>query len=271
MATIECLFIFEFASDISYLTKGVYLIDQSEVGCKIISMSAIMIYSIRPYIMVAFSIDKLMSMRTNSIAILKKKWFQCSIVTGIVIFHIGLYICYSILVRRSEVLPGYFICDPNTLGFLQIFMYVFILESCIIPLVILITTSILTIRMLIKPRNSIDRTGNLSKDSKSRDRKFAISSLTFNAVYIFLQIPSVNFLTLFAFYSYYDKDLYYISIILFFLNCSLGFFIHIVTNSIFRREFLILFRFEKRNESMSSKTISQANIPIRLNQVSMFQ
>ena len=268
LAVVCCLAIFKFASDISYLTKNDNLIDQSETGCKLFNMSGVMISTLPPYIMVAFSVDKLLSMRTSSIPIIKKKWFQWSIVSAIVIFHIGLYICLPILIRRSEIFPGYFICNAKTIGFFQIYMIVSIFETNIIPFLILTITSILSIRALVKSRNAVERTGNLRKDRKSRDRKFAISSVTFNMMFIFLKLPSFIFYTLVAFYSYYDVYFNAIAVLFFYLNCSLGFFIHITSNSLFRRELLILFRFEKRNGTMASNTVSPANNPIRLNQVS---
>jgi hypothetical protein len=265
LAAVECLAIFQMINDIGYIANNAYIINQTELGCKFFSMNGMLITIIPPYIMVAFSIDKLLSMRTNSIAIIKKKWFQWSIVAAIVIFNTALYICYPILIKRSEIFPGYFICNPTTIGFFQIFIIVTIFETSLIPFLILTTVSILTIRALFKSRNSVERTGNLSKDRKSRDRRFAISSVTFNTMYIVLQMPSAVYFTLVAFYSYYDAYYFAGANLLFYLNCSLGFVIHIVTNSLFRREFLILFRLDNRIGTTSSNNTSRANIAIRLN------
>ena len=267
LAIFESLATFQIFNDIGYLAQNVYLSDQSEVACKIIGIIGLLMSSIPAYIMIAFSVDKLLGMRIKLIPILKKKWFQWSIVTSIVIFNISLYICYPILIRRSEVFPGYFICDATTIGFFQIFMIMATFETSVVPFLILTITSILTIRLLFKSRNSVQRMGNLTTDRKSRDRKFAISSVTFNTLFIVLKIPSAIFYFLVAFYSYYDVYFNAIAALLLCLNCSLGFFIHISTNSLFRREFLILFRLDKRNGMMTSNTVSPANNPIRLNQV----
>ena len=251
LAIFECSAIFEMISDIGYFTSKIQFNHQSDAGCKFFSMNAMMLASIPSFIMIAFSVDKLLHMRTNSIKILKKKWFQWSLVAAIALFHIALYICYPILLKCSEVFPGYFVCDGTTIGFFKLFMIVVILETCIIPFLILITTSILTIRLLVNSRNSVERTGNLATDRKSRDRKYAVSSVSLNIILIVLKIPSTVFYTLFAFYSYYDVYFYNISSLFFFLNCSLGFFIHLVTNSLFKREFLILFRLTKSNGTVS--------------------
>ena len=175
-----------------------------DVFCKIIHFGVILINAIPPFIMVAFSVDKLLSMRTRSIEILKKKCFQWLVVAGIVLFHIGLYIYYPILVKRTEVFPGYFMCDQYTIGFINIHQILNILETCILPFVILMITSILTIRLLMKSSQSIERNGKLTKERKLRDRKYAITSVTFNILFIVVKLPSAIFFILFAFYNYYD-------------------------------------------------------------------
>ena len=222
--------------------------------CKIIHTVVVYISAIPPWIMIAFSIDKLLSMRTNSIAIIKKKWFQCSVIAGIALLHIGLYMYYPILIKRTEIFPGFFICDITTIGFLTIHMTLVLIDSCLIPFVVLTITSILTIRVLIKSSNSIERTGNMSKERRSRDRKYAITSVTLNTIFIVLKLPSTIFLLMFASYSYFDVYFYNIGNLLFFLNSSIGFLVFLVTNSLFRREFLVLFRLVKTNNGSSVVT-----------------
>ena len=266
LAISECLAIIQFINLIYYFPYNTYLMNLSDTFCKIVHTGIILINAIPPFIMVAFSVDKLLSMRTSSIAILKKKWFQWSVVAAIVLFHIGLYMYYPILVKRIEIFPGYFLCDGSTIGFYKVHQILNILETCIIPFVVLMITSILTIRLLFKSRNSIERNGKLAKERKLRDRKYAITSVTFNILFIVLKLPSAIFFILFAFYSYYDVYYYHIGNFLFFINSSSGFLVHLVTNSLFRRELLILFRLTKRtNESSANSSLT--NRPIRMNQV----
>ena len=87
------------------------------VFCKLDFTTGMLLSSIQPWLMVAFSVDKLLSMRTRSIAILKKKRFQWSIIAGTVIFHIVLYIYFPILLKIGQIFPGYFICDLSAIGF----------------------------------------------------------------------------------------------------------------------------------------------------------
>ena len=268
LAIAELLTLIQLVNIVYIFTNNSYLMDLNTAYCKISHTAVILVSAIPPFIMIAFSVDKLLSMRTSSIALLKKKWLQWSIVAGIVLFHIGLYMYYPILVKRTEIFPGYFICDVNSIGFFTIHMTLIIIETCLIPFVILMITSILTIRVLIKSSNSIERIGKLTKERKSRDRKYAISSMTLNIILIVLKLPLTIFYILFAFYSYYDVYYYNIATLLFFLNASLGFFVHIITNSLFRREFLVLLRLVKNRNNESSVNSSLTNRLVRTNQIS---
>ena len=196
LSFVEWLTLFELISDIFYLRYNVYLYNESFVFCKISYSVSIFLNSIQPWIMVAFSIDKLLSMRTRSIPILKKKWFQWSIIAGIVLFNLAFYIYIPILLKFSELLPGYFICDLSTIGFFQIYMILTILESFTIPFIILAISSILTVRKLFKSRVSVERSGNLTAERKSRDHKYAISSMILNVMFIIFKNP-------FLFFSHY--------------------------------------------------------------------
>ena len=208
-------------------------------------------------------------MRMSSIAILKKKWFQWSIVVAIVLFNSLLYLEIAILIKRLEVAPGYIICDLSSIGFLTTLMIVVVLETCLVPFIIMITSSALTIRLLIKSRNSVERVGNMNKDRKSRDNKYAVSSVAFNIMFLVFKSPVMVYYTLFAFYNYYNVYFFNISIYLTCLNSSSFFFVHLLTNSLFRREFLILIGLIKRNGEISSNTkILNRNNVITSNRIS---
>ena len=202
----------------------------------------------------------------SSNQILKKKWFQWSIVASIILFNILLYLEIPILIKRREIAPGRFFCDLNTVGFLNVLIIVIVLETCLLPFAIMITSSALTIRLLIKSRNSVARNGNVSKDRKSRDQKYAVSSVAFNIMFLVFKSPVMVYYTLFAFYNYSNVYFFNISVFLNFLNSSSFFFIHLVTNSLFRRELLILIGSVKRNGEISSNSNTN-KLTIALNRI----
>ena len=195
--------------------------------------------------MVAFSLDKLLSMRVNTIAILKKKWFQWSVVVGIVLFSNGLFLYVPILLRVRDIAPDIPFCDPNTISFFNVHLFIYIFETTLIPFIVMIITSILTIRLLIKSRNSVANNGQVTHDRKYRDRKYAISSITFNITFIILKGPLTIFYIMFGYYSLYNPYFYKIIYLLYYLDMSMNFFIHMVTNSLFRQELLVVISFTK--------------------------
>ena len=250
LAIFELGTIIELIADVYCLTQNKNIFDQSDPICKFYYSFYTWLASIQPWIIVAFSLDKLLSMRVNSPAILKKKWFQWSIVTGIVLFSIGLYIYVPIYIRIREVLPGLSLCDVTSIGFFNIHIILFIFETCLVPFLFMIITSILIILLLIKSRNSVAQNSQVSRDRKSRDRKYAISSISFNLSFIVLKLPlSICYINL-AYFSLYDPIFFNIVFFLYSLNMSMSFFIHILSNSIFRREFLVFFRLSKGAENI---------------------
>ena len=261
----EFFALLRFTSNIYILAYNVNLIDQSDVLCKVYTYISTIYAAVQAWIIVAFSIDKLLNMRMNSIAIIKKKWFQLSVVAAIVLFNIFLYLELAILVKRREVAPGRFICDQTTIGFFSTLMIVIVFEQCIIPFIIMVASSVLTVRLLIKSRNSVERAGNLGKDRKSRDTKYAVSSVTFDIMFLTFKSPAMIYYSLFAFNYYYDVYFLNISTVFTYLNSASFFFIHLVTNSLFRRELLVLIGLVKRNGEIPSNT---KNRSVALNRMS---
>lgn len=112
--------------------------DLNEKFCKIQVYIVVLVGAIPPFIMAAFSLDKLLSMRTHPIALLKKKPFQWSVVAGAALFNMALYAYFPILLKRSQLIPGYFIYDVSSIGFFTEHMILNIVESCLVPFVMLI-------------------------------------------------------------------------------------------------------------------------------------
>ena len=258
LAIVECLALFKFAQAIGVLAYGINIADLSDELCKSFNYILTVLSSIQPFIIATFSIDKLLSMQTRSFPILQRKWFQLTIVSAIVIFNAAIYIYYPILLKRRELSPGRFLCDLSAMSFFTI-LTIESFVGIILSFITMITTSVLTIRQLYKSRSSIERVGNVGKKRKSRDAKYAITSVTMNILFIILKLPFMIFFFLNAYLLYYNVYFYNISGFFYYLFTSLSFFIHLATNSIFRREFLLLIRLSKGNQANVSNMNSRAN------------
>ena len=266
LALIDCLTIVEILDTFYQLIYKVDFINTSDESCRAMSYIPTIYNSIPVWILVAFSLDKLLNMRRKAINLIHKKWFQWSLIAGIVLFHSILYMGLPIFIRRTEISPGVYFCDPTTFQLFDVHMIVVIIETCLIPFIIMIVSSIMTIRLLYKSRRLVERAGKLTASRRSRDTRYAISSVVFNFVFIPLKLPIVIYYILSSFDV--DTSVYYfqISLLLYFLTSSSNFFVHLVTNSLFRQELCEIFRYSKRVLLRSDSTHTNTMIP--LNRVS---
>ena len=265
LALIDCLTIVEILDTFYQLIYKVDFINASDESCRAMSYIPTIYSSIPVWILVAFSLDKLLNMRRKTINLIHKKWFQWSLIAGIVLFHSILYMWLPIFIRRTEISPGVYFCDPTTFQLFDVHMIVVIIETCFIPFIIMIVSSIMTIRLLYKSRRLVERAGKLTASRRSRDTKYAISSVVFNFVFIPFKLPIVYYiLSSFG----VETSVYYfqISLLLYFFTSSSNFLIHLVTNSLFRKELLEIFRYSKRVLVRSDST--HTHTLVHLNRVS---
>ena len=102
----ELLSLFRFSMSISNIAFNVNIADQSDTLCKVINYIPAVYSGIQPLILVAFSIDKLMSMRTTSIAILKKI---------LLIFKLFHFFCFLMLFYIKSFIFKEICCLDETL------------------------------------------------------------------------------------------------------------------------------------------------------------
>ena len=171
--------------------------------------------------------------------ILKSKLYQWSVVLSLFVFS---FLFYSELLVTLKLVKNssfnIYVCNYGMFDYFSIpFLYDQLVGHCVIPFSIMIVTSIITIKQLIESRRSLERTGRIgNKQRKIRDMKFAISSVAFNVVFIAFKMPFLFSYIL----NYTDSLFHYVAFTMFLINCSSNFFIHFVTNSIFRREFFAI-------------------------------
>ena len=237
---------------ISFILRQAYNINFSslnDVLCKIWTYLMPQTYSSIPaWILVALSLDKYLSMKISSKTILEKKWFQRLVVTGIVLFDLCTYMWVPILIERIESPPGVFSCSLSaSTNVFSAFMILFSMESCLIPFIVMIVLSILTIRLLVKSRKNVERIGRVDKERKSRDFRYAVSSITFNILFIVLKIPITVYYLLNVYNSVSNIYFNQFSFLFFYFSASDNFFVHMISNSLFRRELFVLIGLRKKN------------------------
>lgn len=134
------------------LFSQVYIYNYSDAICKIFYYLSIGYGAVPAWILVAFSIDKMLSVRTKSrqIRILKNKRFQWSLVAVIFVINALIYIEIPIFLKRTEISPGYFFCDISLMPYFKAMIILILIQTCLIPFIVMSVTSIITIRLLLK-------------------------------------------------------------------------------------------------------------------------
>jgi hypothetical protein len=242
---------FQFAINVGILALNKDISAQSDVVCKLLYYTWPVYDSSAAWILMVFSIDKMLNMNKKSIPTIKKRWFQWSVVALIVFIQAILYIGVPFDIKKIEIFPGYYLCLVTNLSFFSAFSIMYLLGSSFLPFIVMMITSLVTIRLLIKSRGTMQLVGITERQRRSRDTRYAISSLTFNFFFITFKMPFLVAYMILAFTS--TVDIYYINVseVLFFINMSSNFFINLATNSLFRREFLAICRLNKSDREIS--------------------
>ena len=247
LAVFESLTVYQLVADIIFVFYKDFIPQSSDLGCKLVNYFGMLNGSIPGWILIAFSIDKVLSMK-NRAKFIKKRSFQYAVISGIVVFHLLIYIEVPIYLVRivNPNAPAYTIrCDLSTLWFGDIISMVYLIEGTLLPFIIMLCSSIISTKMIrdsaMNIQNHVTQLNDPSR--KNRDFKYAITSISFNLMFLLFKTPVI----ICFFVKSYIPDVSVVTIywlvLIFHINYSSGFFINLVSNSIFRREFLVLLRF----------------------------
>ena len=264
LAIFDCFTIYELVADVGFVSFNYFVPQMSNIGCKLYYYAGISFASIPGWILIAFSIDKVLSMK-NRAKFIKKKSFQYAVISGIVLFHLLLYIEVPLFLTRVFVANTTRVrCDVSTLPYGDIINMVSLVEGSFIPFVIMLGSTIISIKMI---RDSAKNVQNLAQSNlpnrKSRDFKYAITSISFNIMFVVLKSP-ITFVVLLE--SYIPNITYvtiYVPFLFYFINYSSSFFIHLASNSIFRRELLVLLKLRSSNQ-VDSYNPNPSTVPSKI-------
>lgn len=247
LAIFDCFTINQLIMDI-YHFYYYFPPEHSEIICKLFYYITIAFSGIPAWILVAFSIDKILSMKNSNFEFYKKRSFQFVLIAFFAIANILIFSEILVFLKRVPIYPNNSVdlmCDLAYMPYISIVVELYLLEASLVPFVIMFCSSIVIVKYLTESRRKIMGNANnaLVQRRKSRDLKFAVTSLTFNCFFIILKMPLVIYYILSSTgldipsYSYLN-----VASLLFFINSSISFLVHLTSNSIFRRELGIILR-----------------------------
>ena len=246
LAVFDLFIIFNLVFGLVEIITTIYLPLDHDFLCRLINFVTIGISPIPGWILVAFSFDQLIIVsRTERFQFFKKRWFQYSLILGIAIFHCAIYSPAWILsgvVQVSDQNGTISLCLSDSIPM----SILYLVESSIVPIVFIVISTGLIIRALIKSRKKISSSDSATTTRKHRirDFKFAMNSIILNTLFVVVIIPLFFSFILPLDYPTFNM-LNSVAFTLFYMNFALHFWVHLSFNSVFRREFLLLFRIIK--------------------------
>lgn len=284
LAVFESYTLGQLITDMILLTNQFfYLANASPLWCKLSFYLNTAFAVIPGWILMAFSIDKIFAMKRRA-TFLKQRRVQYLIVLGLVLYNLLVYIeipIFMIPVARQFYTLTIMICDTALLPFATQFNILHLVNGSLFPFCVMLVTSLVSIKSIRDSTKTIERSGadglaaGSSSTSKkrrtSRDVKFAVTTITFNLLFVIMRLPI--FVVGLMGYTNVSTYVTKFALLLFFVNSSMSICVHLVSNSLFRRELVFLFtrqsnRVESQNTQANSKisfnSQQQSDLPVRI-------
>jgi uncharacterized membrane protein len=181
-----------------------------------------------------------------------------AIICFFAIANVLIYLSLPVMLELEEIKFGnvsFTWCNGKNYPLYKIMGYVYLLEANICPFLLMMVSTTVTIRCLMSSRKNLQKISNRDdKKRREKDAKFALNSVVLNISFVTLQVPLViayilpiNDLATF-------QVVFDICFFLFCLNYSIGFVIFMLSNSIFRNEFLQMICLGKSNKISSQQS-----------------
>lgn len=246
LALFNCFTLNQLAADVALFFYDSYPPDFIDIYCKLSYYITVVGSSITAWILVAFSVDKMLSMKKQPrFDFIKKRSFQLGLIVGIFFFHLVLYIELPILLysgldpklNETKCIKPY----DSIIGAL------YLVEASLIPFIVMVYSSVVIIRTIGQSRRKSIVGKEAVRKRRTRDFKFALTSLSLNFLFISLKLPLVLFYALSSVGFLLNDDYFQIATLLFFANASISFFVYVASNSLFRRELVDCVNIRRRS------------------------
>lgn len=204
---------------------------------------------ITAWLMVVISLDRFFNVAyPRQFPLISRKTFQLTLTFAIIIFQC---IYYSMISWNTYLVPVYdlnntqarnrTVClwnfDVTLMGWMDF------VNSTALPFILMILLSSMVIVSLVRSRAKVNNLSSSSPQTlklSQRDRKFAITILSLNFIFLLLNLP-VEIYDLFVPVSNLNR-VYYFLVMLYYAHAGSSFYVQVAVNSLFRWEFLRIIR-----------------------------
>lgn len=258
LAIFDCFTLNQLYTDMNLVLFNTFPPDYSEPFCKIFYYISIAGSSIPGWILVAFSVDKMLSMRKlQKFDFIKRRSFQFGMIAIVAVINLLLYLEIPILIKLKPDGHNSTQCTTSAMPHDDVIGAVYLIEASLVPFIIMVWCSVVIIRIIGSSRRKSIIGKQAVKKRRSRDFKFALTSLTFNVLFIVLKVPLVLYYIVYSTGHDLGEEIYQIATLMFFLNAAISFLVYMVSNSLFRKELYLLMhiqRFTRITETIQMQT-----------------
>lgn len=201
--------------------------------------------TLSPMLLVYISIERFISIKYPHLRFtLRRSHYQLIFLIIIFAFNLVYYLPFLIYFNLDIIESNGLECNFADAKSIKTFTFMDLTNRVLTPCILITMTSILLILTIFKTRNrafkrSLRNTNLIENRSFKKDIKFTIISISLNLFYIILTIP-LPIVSIFS--DYFSDFAFYFSFYLFLLTYSINFYVFLIFNSLFRKEFFNLFR-----------------------------
>jgi hypothetical protein len=223
--------------------------------CQILDFSQYGLNAIPGWLLVAVSIDRFINIAyPRRFTFFFNRSFQWALIACVTIYQ---PIYYSFMIWNSQLQSSGSTADTADNGTVivtvtcvnnaaQLLGWMDLFNSTIVPFALMIGFSAALIYHIKKSRNRINiATQQGHNRERARDRKFAVTALALNFIYLAFNLPVVIENLLVAYLTIEQgvgNFLYFFIATLFYTFYATDFYVQFVANSIFREQFFLLFK-----------------------------
>jgi hypothetical protein len=224
--------------------------------CKLVLYLDISIVPISGWLLVLFSLDKLISVfQIEMLQFMKKKLNQILTLAAVVIAHLIFYspILWYVHFEQINLLGNITIptCTVQGNPLWKSYNILNLFDASLLPFSLMLGFSILTIYKLSTSRNNLGKFNSISRERHRKDRKFTFTSISMNVLFVLLQM-SITISSFVDLGDYFSNVIFFsVSLMILQLDFNTRFFIYLMTNSIFRNEFKKMLYFQKSTNKTS--------------------
>lgn len=240
----DTVYLFSILKTNIQVVYGVDIVTLSNLSCKLFTYFLNALASVPPMLLVYISIERFLSIKkADKSHLLRNKTSQRIYFLAIICFNFIFYMPVLLIYELKEAHnssmsdPVCTFSDSGNILFVMIFT-----NRIFLPFLLMFTATILLIQTIFSSRNRIQANYTFRENYRFRkDVKFAFTSITINIMFIILNLPFILVYFLFRF----DMIMLVLTLNLFLISYAINFYLILVSNYLFRKQFFLLFDSKK--------------------------